>query len=166
MRACVRPCVHAGLTRAPPRYFKEPQQLLDIFTALEEANLFLIQNSQDTEQALEELKQNFRETKRKMDSKTRALEDTIADLRAQIAAEEGKASALKERAQAGCVPAPPRVCRCCACRRTAAAAALAAAVLAAAAAVAHHSPAPLLLGAAAGRARTCRTACCRSCARR
>ena len=27
-------------------YFKEPQQLLDIFVALEESNLFLIQNSQ------------------------------------------------------------------------------------------------------------------------
>ena len=29
-----------------PMYFAEPQQLLDIFTALEESNLFLIQNSQ------------------------------------------------------------------------------------------------------------------------
>ena len=29
-----------------PMYFKTPQQLLDIFTALEESNLFLIQNSQ------------------------------------------------------------------------------------------------------------------------
>ena len=28
-----------------PMYFKTPQQLLDIFTALEESNLFLIQNS-------------------------------------------------------------------------------------------------------------------------
>ena len=44
-------------------YFQEPTQLLNIFTALEEQNLFLIQNSQETEQALEELKQTFRNTK-------------------------------------------------------------------------------------------------------
>ena len=31
-------------------YFQEPQQLLDRFTALEESNLFLIQNSQETEE--------------------------------------------------------------------------------------------------------------------
>jgi len=35
-----------------PLYFEEPRQLLEVFTALEESNLFLIQNSQDTEQAL------------------------------------------------------------------------------------------------------------------
>ena len=43
----------------PPMYFREPEQLLDTFTALEEQNLFLIQNSQETEQALEELKQTY-----------------------------------------------------------------------------------------------------------
>ena len=35
-------------------YFTQPEQLLDIFTQLEESNLFLIQNSQETEQALEQ----------------------------------------------------------------------------------------------------------------
>ena len=43
-------------------YFTEPRQLLDIFTQLEEQNLFLIQNSQETEQALEILRQDFSET--------------------------------------------------------------------------------------------------------
>ena len=36
------------------RYFKEPKHLLDIFTALEEQNLFLIQNAQETEEAMED----------------------------------------------------------------------------------------------------------------
>lgn len=49
-----------------PMYFSRPQQLLDIFAAFEERNLFLIQNSQETEEALEELKQKLEETKRKM----------------------------------------------------------------------------------------------------
>ena len=59
-----------------PMYFTEPQQLLDIFTQLEEQNLFLIQNSQETEQALEELRQQFNETKRKMQVRSRAQTHT------------------------------------------------------------------------------------------
>lgn len=96
-----------------PMYFTHPQQLLDIFQALEEQNLFLIQvsqggavekqvrlvldsrhslqhatsqNSQETEQALEELKQSFRETRAKMDAKTQALRENICELEQQIGA--------------------------------------------------------------------------------
>lgn len=83
-----------------PMYFTEPHQLLDIFTALEESNLFLIQNSQETEQALEELKQNFRETKRRMDRKTSTLKANIEELQTQIEGEEKKAEELRRRAQA------------------------------------------------------------------
>jgi hypothetical protein len=49
---------------------QEPQQLLDIFTALEESNLFLIQNSQETEEALEELKAKFAETRQRMEAES------------------------------------------------------------------------------------------------
>eukprot|EP00742_Colponemidia_sp_Colp-10_P003580 GILJ01003812.1.p1 GENE.GILJ01003812.1~~GILJ01003812.1.p1 ORF type:complete len:531 (-),score=139.30 GILJ01003812.1:146-1708(-) len=80
-----------------PMYFKHPHQLLDIFTQLEEQNLFLIQNSQETEQALEELKQSFEETKRKMDEKTRTLKDNIRDLEKQITEENRKALQLQDR---------------------------------------------------------------------
>jgi septal ring factor EnvC (AmiA/AmiB activator) len=83
----------------PPMYFQEPAQLLNIFTALEEQNLFLIQNSQETEQALEELKQTFRSTKAEMDKKTIALKSNIKELDGQIAAEEEKADALRRRAK-------------------------------------------------------------------
>ena len=47
-------------------FFGEPQQLLDIFSELEEQNLSLIQNSQETEEALEEMKQTIKNTKNKM----------------------------------------------------------------------------------------------------
>ena len=47
-------------------YFTDPQQLLDLFAELEEQNLSLIQNSQETEEALEEMKQTIKNTKRKM----------------------------------------------------------------------------------------------------
>merc|ERR1719446_655634 len=56
-----------------PMYFTLPKKLLDLFTALEESNLFLIQNSQETEQALEELKQNYKVTKLQMNKKTDQL---------------------------------------------------------------------------------------------
>ena len=54
-------------------YFRAPKQLLEIFTQLEEQNLFLIQNSQETEQALEELKQDFTATQVSMDAKVSSL---------------------------------------------------------------------------------------------
>jgi len=50
----------------PTLYFTDPQQLLDIFSELEEQNLSLIQNSQETEEALEEMKQTVKTTKAKM----------------------------------------------------------------------------------------------------
>ncbi len=62
------------------RFFTSPQQLLDIFSALEERNLFLIQNSQETEEALEELRQKLEETKSKMTSETSSLALQITTL--------------------------------------------------------------------------------------
>jgi hypothetical protein len=82
-----------------PLFFRDPQQLLDIFAALEEENLFLIQNSQETEQALEELNQNFNATRARMESKTSALKDNIKDLESQIAAERAKAAMLEKDAR-------------------------------------------------------------------
>ena len=80
-----------------PVYFRDAQQLLDIFTALEESNLFLIQNSQETEEALEELKAKFSETKTRMEAETAGLKAQIDALRGSIKLEEDKKSALQER---------------------------------------------------------------------
>jgi len=81
-----------------PMYFKEPQQLLDIFTTLEESNLFLIQNSQETEEALEELKAKLSETQTRMDGETAGLKAQIDALKAAIKIEEDKRKGLAERA--------------------------------------------------------------------
>ncbi|GMI18977.1 hypothetical protein TeGR_g8579, partial [Tetraparma gracilis] len=80
-----------------PMYFTDPQQLLDVFTALEEQNLFLIQNSQETEQALDDLKATYKDTTKRMDEKTRSLEENIGTLKGQIGVEEQKANQLKRR---------------------------------------------------------------------
>mmetsp|Transcript_32928 Transcript_32928/g.81851 ORF Transcript_32928/g.81851 Transcript_32928/m.81851 type:complete len:555 (-) Transcript_32928:236-1900(-) len=81
-----------------PMYFAEPLQLLQIFASLEESNLFLIQNSQETEEALDELKHKFATTKAGKEEETRALRGQIESLRRGIRNEEEKARALTERA--------------------------------------------------------------------
>ena len=81
-----------------PMYFAEPQQLLDIFTTLEESNLFLIQNSQETEEALEELKAKFFDTRGRMDTETAGLKVQIDSLKGSIEVEEAKGQGLNARA--------------------------------------------------------------------
>merc|ERR1719321_1358522 len=77
-------------------YFKKPKQLMDIFTELEEKNLFLIQNSQETEQALEELQQTFEHTKKVMGAKATQLRDSIAKLEQNIDQEKKRCHLLKK----------------------------------------------------------------------
>lgn len=43
-----------------PMYFTDPRMLLQIYAHLEEQNLFLIQNAQESEEALEELRAKLR----------------------------------------------------------------------------------------------------------
>ena len=80
-----------------PMYFTEPQQLMDIFSALEEQNLFLIQNSQETEHTLEELRHAFAETKVTMDSHTGVLQTQIDELQTQLAAEDQRLKTLQSK---------------------------------------------------------------------
>ncbi|CAM9520668.1 unnamed protein product [Ectocarpus sp. 4 AP-2014] len=80
-----------------PMFFTKQEQLLDIFQALEEQNLFFIQNSQETEHALDELKQNFGKVQKTMDTKTQALRSNIRELVDSIDVEEAKAEQLRKR---------------------------------------------------------------------
>jgi len=82
-----------------PLFFNDPKQVLDIFTALEEQNLFLIQNAQETQQALEEVEQKFAETKAKMGHKSEALKTNIDMLQRKIGNEKGKCEELQLRMQ-------------------------------------------------------------------
>ncbi|KAJ3047017.1 Cilia- and flagella-associated protein 100 [Rhizophlyctis rosea] len=83
----------------PLLYFRTPQQLLDIFAELEENNLSLIQNCQETEETLEELRVRIVETEKKMDKETQSLKQQIEFLNEAITQEEQKAQTLEERAQ-------------------------------------------------------------------
>ena len=53
----------------PQIFFTDPQQLLDLLTELEKQNLNLIQNSQDTEESLEEFRITMCNTRKKMSVK-------------------------------------------------------------------------------------------------
>ncbi|XP_072276628.1 cilia- and flagella-associated protein 100 [Pyxicephalus adspersus] len=79
----------------PELYFTDPQQLLDIFSELEEQNLSLIQNSQETEEALEEIKHTITTTQQKMENETQQLKEQIVHLKASIAQEQERAADLE-----------------------------------------------------------------------
>jgi hypothetical protein len=80
-------------------YFKRPEQLLKIFAQLEERNLFLIQNVQETEEALEELKQKMADTEQKMKEKTAQLDKNIGGLEEKIKIEKEKQKQYASRQQ-------------------------------------------------------------------
>merc|ERR1712154_552042 len=71
-------------------YFKDPQQLFDIFAALEKKNLFLIQNVQETEEQLDEAKQEFTEIQSQWVKKRKHLENNIDELQNKILQEKKK----------------------------------------------------------------------------
>ncbi|MGH0165489.1 UNVERIFIED_CONTAM: hypothetical protein FKN15_051624 [Acipenser sinensis] len=76
-------------------YFKDPKEMLNILTELEEQNLSYIQNFQETEEAMEEIRMNVRITKERMNYETEILKQQIAMLKATIIREEEKASELE-----------------------------------------------------------------------
>ncbi len=61
-------------------YFKKPEQLQDLFNSLEEKNLFIIKNSNDIEQSLEDLKHVFEMKKDLLAEKERQLRKNKQDL--------------------------------------------------------------------------------------
>jgi len=76
-------------------YFKESHQLMDSFTELEEKNLFLIQSSQETEEMLDHLQNNFDRTKKDMYGKVQQLKDNIRHLERNIAREKQRGEELR-----------------------------------------------------------------------
>jgi len=83
----------------PELYFGDPMQLLDIFGELEEQNLSLIQNSQDTEETLDEMKKTIQKTKEKMSKETEALQRQTDLLKETIRKEAEKANELEMKSR-------------------------------------------------------------------
>ncbi|KAG9352960.1 hypothetical protein JZ751_017536 [Albula glossodonta] len=83
----------------PEMYFTDPQQLLDLLTDLEEQNLSLIQNSRETEETLEELRQIMDQTRKKMEKETEQLLQQIKSMTINIKQEEERAAELEVKAR-------------------------------------------------------------------
>ncbi|KAH0517496.1 Coiled-coil domain-containing protein 37 [Microtus ochrogaster] len=80
-------------------YFTEPQQLLDIFTQLEEQNLSLIQNTQEMEEALDDLNVTLKNTQIRMDREVNLLKQWITTMMISISKEEESAAELQLKAR-------------------------------------------------------------------
>ena len=81
----------------PELYFTDPNQLLDILGDLEEQNLSLIQNSQETEESLDGIKSNIRVQKEKMKEETETLKRQIAILEISIQKEQERERELERK---------------------------------------------------------------------
>ncbi|XP_075851679.1 cilia- and flagella-associated protein 100 isoform X2 [Microcebus murinus] len=76
-------------------YFTEPQELLDVFTDLEEQNLSLIQNTQEMEETMEDLGRTLRNTQSRMDREVSHLKQWITTMTMSITKEEETAAELE-----------------------------------------------------------------------
>ncbi|XP_016103117.1 coiled-coil domain-containing protein 37-like [Sinocyclocheilus grahami] len=83
----------------PEMFFKEPQDLLNLMTELEEQNLSLIQNTRETEEALEEFRQNAELTRKNMESESKQLKEQIGILTDTIQREKERAAELEMKAK-------------------------------------------------------------------
>eukprot|EP00450_Noctiluca_scintillans_P019109 CAMPEP_0194536640 /NCGR_PEP_ID=MMETSP0253-20130528/75642_1 /TAXON_ID=2966 /ORGANISM="Noctiluca scintillans" /LENGTH=567 /DNA_ID=CAMNT_0039382581 /DNA_START=34 /DNA_END=1733 /DNA_ORIENTATION=- len=81
----------------PESFFQEPQQLLDMFTELEEKNLCLIQGLQHTECTLEKNAQKLKEVQGDMGSTVRKLNEAKVELERCIAYERKSGEELRRK---------------------------------------------------------------------
>ncbi|KAM6062064.1 LOW QUALITY PROTEIN: cilia- and flagella-associated protein 100 [Chlamydotis macqueenii] len=79
----------------PELYFTDPQQLLSIFTEMEEENLSLIQNSQEIEESLNKVQHTFTTTYESTEKKLAELKQQVVTLKSSIAKEEERLADLK-----------------------------------------------------------------------
>jgi hypothetical protein len=80
-------------------FFKEPSELLELFTQLEFRCLVLIEKSQESEEGLEELRNQRKFTEASMREKTTDMETNINELKTKYAEEIAKQEALKRRTE-------------------------------------------------------------------
>ncbi|XP_010284606.1 PREDICTED: coiled-coil domain-containing protein 37-like [Phaethon lepturus] len=79
----------------PELYFTDPQQLLSIFTEMEEENLSFIQNSQEIEESLDKVQHTFITAQESMEKKLAELKQQVGTLKSSIAKEEERVADLK-----------------------------------------------------------------------
>uniref|UniRef100_A0A671G588 Coiled-coil domain containing 38 n=1 Tax=Rhinolophus ferrumequinum TaxID=59479 RepID=A0A671G588_RHIFE len=83
----------------PELYFKEPEELLQVFTELEEQNLTLVQYSQDVDENLEDVNKREKLVQDKINSNIEFLLEHKEMLKASCVREEEKAAELELRSR-------------------------------------------------------------------
>ncbi|KAI4883056.1 hypothetical protein NFI96_029344 [Prochilodus magdalenae] len=83
----------------PELYFTEPQQLLDLLSELEEQNLSLIQNMQETEEGLEEFRQTMEQTRKNTEHEADQLKQQIEVMTGTIEREKERTAELELKAR-------------------------------------------------------------------
>ncbi|XP_074082720.1 coiled-coil domain-containing protein 38 isoform X2 [Macrotis lagotis] len=83
----------------PELYFKEPEELLQVLTELEEQNLTLVQYSQEVDETLDDVSKREKIIQDKVNSNIEALLDQKEMLRNNCAREEEKAAELELRSR-------------------------------------------------------------------
>lgn len=78
-------------------FFKNTADLMDMFTQLERKCLFYIEKSQESEEGLEELKQEYQHTQISMEEKAADLNANMQDLEVKIMEEERQKTTLLKR---------------------------------------------------------------------
>jgi len=91
----VEPEIESSDEEEPSLYFKDPNQLLTLFHELEDQNLSLIQNGQDMEENVEEIKKQAQITRHRLEKETTFLSDQIELLNAAVKREDEKIEDLK-----------------------------------------------------------------------
>ncbi|XP_052634709.1 cilia- and flagella-associated protein 100 isoform X1 [Harpia harpyja] len=79
----------------PELYFTDPQQLLSIFTEMEEENLSFIQNSQEIEESLDKVQHTLITTHESTEKELAELKQQVDTLKSSIAKEEERVADLK-----------------------------------------------------------------------
>ena len=74
-----------------PVPFADPSDLIDIFSMLEEQNLFLIQQGQDNEQQIEQKKDEYKQIEKNMEKELNGLTES----KQQVVERMGKTQAEK-----------------------------------------------------------------------
>ncbi|KAM5287901.1 coiled-coil domain-containing protein 38 [Ctenodactylus gundi] len=83
----------------PQLYFKDPEELLQVFTDLEEQNLTLVQYAQDVDENLEEVNKREKVIRDKINANIDFLLEQKAILKANCQREEEKAAELELRSR-------------------------------------------------------------------
>lgn len=78
-----------------PMYFDSPQQLPEIFSTLEEENLFLIQNAQEAEQSLDEMIERFEQSRDEIQKKSDAMQRQICIVKNSIATRQSNLDPMR-----------------------------------------------------------------------